>query len=167
MGFEKREGAAGFMMQFDDVVVIGSGISGTAPAYELARAGVTATLVEQGTLASMASGWTLGSVRQSGRHPTELPLATAAVTRSEQLGEELAADVAYRQESNLRLARSAEEEQIVRAVVAEQRSLGLNLSFLPDNAAMREAAPALAESVVAASCGATDGDADRDCSDFG
>ena len=37
----------------------------------------------------MASGWTLAGVRQSGRHPAELPLARAAVARWERLAEEL------------------------------------------------------------------------------
>jgi choline dehydrogenase-like flavoprotein len=92
-----------------EIVVIGGGISGTAAAYELARAGAKVTLLERGSLASMASGWTLAGVRQSGRHPAELPLATAAVARWEQLGEELGADVEYRREGNLRLARSLEE----------------------------------------------------------
>jgi sarcosine oxidase, subunit beta len=45
------------------VVVIGGGISGTAAAYELARSGAEVTLLEQGSLASMASGWTLAGVR--------------------------------------------------------------------------------------------------------
>ena len=142
-----------------EVVVIGGGISGTAAAYELARAGAKVTLLEQGSLASMASGWTLAGVRQSGRHPAELPLATAAVARWEQLGEELGADVEYRREGNLRLARSPEEVPVIQTIVAEQRDLGLDLTYLPDNAAVREIAPAIAESVLAASYCPTDGHA--------
>jgi sarcosine oxidase, subunit beta len=142
-----------------EVVVIGGGISGTAAAYELARAGAKVTLLEQGSLASMASGWTLAGVRQSGRHPAELPLATAAVARWEQLGEELGADVEYRREGNLRLARYPEEAPVIQTIVAEQRDLGLDLTFLPDNAAVREIAPAIAESVLAASYCPTDGHA--------
>jgi len=142
-----------------EVVVIGGGISGTATAYELARAGAKVTLLEQGSLASMASGWTLGGVRQSGRHPAELPLASAAVARWEQLGEELGADVEYRREGNLRLARSPEEVPVIQTIVAEQPNLGLDLRFLPDNAAVREIAPAIAESVLAASYCPTDGHA--------
>src|SRR5688572_31013740 len=87
-----------------DVVVIGGGISGTAAAYELARRGAKVTLLERGDLASMASGWTLAGVRQSGRHPAELPLAEAAVKRWQVLDEELGADTEYRQKGNLRLA---------------------------------------------------------------
>jgi sarcosine oxidase subunit beta len=142
-----------------EVVVIGGGISGTAAAYELARAGAKVTLLEQGLLASMASGWTLAGVRQSGRHPAELPLATAAVARWKQLGEELGADVEYRREGNLRLARTLEEVPVIQTIVAEQRDLGLDLTFLPDNAAVREIAPAIAESVLAASYCPTDGHA--------
>jgi sarcosine oxidase subunit beta len=142
-----------------EVVVIGGGISGAAAAYELARAGARVTLLEQGTLASMASGRTLAGVRQSGRHAAELPLATAAVARWEHLGEELGADVEYRRDGNLRLARSGDEVPVIQRIVAEQRDLGLDLTYLPDNAAVREIAPAIAESVLAASFCPTDGHA--------
>jgi sarcosine oxidase, subunit beta len=142
-----------------DVVVIGGGISGAAAAYELARAGAAVTLVEKGSLASMASGWTLAGVRQSGRHPVELPLARAAVMRWANLSDELGADVEYRRQGNLRLARTPAEVPVVQAIVSEQYALGLDLTFLPDNAAVRGVAPALAETVLAASFCTTDGHA--------
>jgi sarcosine oxidase, subunit beta len=142
-----------------DVVIIGGGISGTAAAYELSRSGATVTLVEKGGLASMASGWTLAGVRQSGRHPAELPLARAAVGRWENLGQELGADIEYRQEGNLRLARTPEEVEVIQRIVAEQQALGLDLSFCPDNASVRAIAPALSEAALAASYCPTDGHA--------
>jgi sarcosine oxidase subunit beta len=98
-------------------------------------------------------------VRQSGRHPAELPLATAAVARWAELGEELGADIEYRRQGNLRLARTSEEMPIIAAMVAEQRSFGLELEFLPDNQTVREIAPALGETVMAASYCPTDGHA--------
>ncbi len=144
-----------------DVAVIGGGISGVAAAYELAQAGVRVVLLEKGALASMASGWTLGGVRQSGRHPAELPLARAAVGRWEHLAEELGAEIAYRQEGNLRLARTAQEVAFIQEMVAQQRALGLDLDFLPDNASVRAIAPAISrEHVLAASYCPTDGHAD-------
>lgn len=146
-------------MSARDVVIIGGGISGTAAAYELARAGASVTLVEQGTLANMASGWTLAGVRQSGRDPAELPLAMAAVARWGSLGEELDADLEYRRGGNLRLAMTEEQVAPTRDMVAEQQRLGLALDFLPDNRAVREVAPAIAASVLAASYCPTDGHA--------
>jgi sarcosine oxidase subunit beta len=142
-----------------DVVIVGGGISGAAAAYELARAGASVTLVERGELASMASGWTLAGVRQSGRHPSELPLAQAAVRRWNVLGEELGADLEYRQDGNLRLARTPEEVLLMAQLVEEQRQLGLDLEFLPDLEAVRAIAPALSDAVLAASYCATDGHA--------
>jgi sarcosine oxidase subunit beta len=142
-----------------DVVVIGGGISGAAAAYELARAGAAVTLIEKGALASMASGWTLAGVRQSGRHPAELPLAQAAVARWATLSEELGADVEYRGEGNLRLARTPDEVQTIAGIVSAQQALGLDLTLLSDNAAVRTVAPALADTILAASFCPTDGHA--------
>lgn len=142
-----------------DVLIIGGGISGVAAAYELARRGYSVVLIEKGELASMASGWTLGGVRQSGRHSAELPLAMAAVRRWEQLNEELEADTQYRQHGNLRLARTPEEVDIISSIVEEQRALGLEIYFCPDNRSVCEIAPALSEHVLAASYCPTDGHA--------
>lgn len=147
-------------MSSRDVVIIGGGISGAAAAYELARAGASVTLVEKGALASMASGWTLAGVRQSGRHPAELPLATAAVRRWEHLADELGSDVGYRQEGNLRLARTPEEVPTIAQLVLEQHAQGLEVEFIDGNAAVRAIAPALADTVVAASYCPSDGHAD-------
>lgn len=142
-----------------EIVIIGGGISGAAAAYELARHGAKVVLLEQGELASMASGWTLAGVRQSGRHPAELPLAMAAVQRWAGLSDELGADVEYRREGNLRLARTPEQAPEIERVVATGRDQGLDLTFLPDNAAVRAIAPALAETIVAASFCPSDGHA--------
>ncbi|WP_279483974.1 FAD-binding oxidoreductase [Aureimonas sp. SK2] len=143
-----------------DVVIIGSGISGAATAYELAKEGLSVVLVDRFGPGAMASGWTLAGVRQSGRHIAELPLAKAAVEIWETLGEELDAPTHYRRGGNLRLARNEEEVAIIRGIVAEQTSSGLQLDFLPTTRDVREIAPALSEDVLAASFCPTDGSAD-------
>jgi sarcosine oxidase subunit beta len=143
-----------------DVVVIGGGITGVASAYELARSGAAVILLEKGRLAAMASGWTLGGVRQSGRDAAEVPLALAAVRRWGGLAEELGADTGYRRGGNLRLARNEAEVARIRALVQEQRALGLDLDFLPESAAVRAIAPAIGPAVLAASFCPSDGHAD-------
>jgi sarcosine oxidase subunit beta len=143
-----------------DVVVIGAGISGAATAYNLARDGFSVTLVDRFGPAAMASGWTLAGVRQSGRHPAELPLARAAVAIWQNLAEELGGETHYRRSGNLRIARTPAEAEIIREVVREQSAAGLDITLLADNAAVREVAPALSERVLLASHCTSDGSAD-------
>jgi sarcosine oxidase subunit beta len=143
-----------------DVIVIGGGITGVAAAHELARAGAKVVLLERARLGAMASGWTLGGVRQSGRDPAELPLALAAVERWATLSDELGAETGYRRGGNLRLARTEAEAARIRALVEDQRALGLDLHFLPDLDAVRQVAPCIGPAVVAASWCPTDGHAD-------
>ncbi|TAJ33288.1 FAD-binding oxidoreductase [Bosea sp. (in: a-proteobacteria)] len=143
-----------------EVVIVGGGISGAAAAYEIARAGHSVTLFEARELAAMASGWTLGGVRQSGRDPAELPLARAAVERWSGLDEELGAATGYRRKGNLRLARTEAEAEIIRNLVADQRALGLEIEYLTGQEAIHAVAPAIGPSILAASFCPGDGHAD-------
>lgn len=147
-------------MRSADVLVVGAGITGAAAAFALAEAGARVTVLDTYGPAAMASGWTLAGVRQSGRHPAELPLARAAVAEWPHLSERLGAPTYYRQEGNLRLARDADEVAVIEDLVARQTAAGLDLAFLSTNADVRAVAPAIAESVLAASFCATDGHAD-------
>jgi sarcosine oxidase subunit beta len=141
------------------VVIIGGGISGTATAYELARNGVSVTLLERGELASMASGWTLAGVRQSGRHPAELPLAAAAVARWTGLDEELEAETEYRQHGNLRLALSEAEVPTIKGVVEASTAAGIEITYLDSVDEIHAIAPALTGELYGASFCPTDGHA--------
>ena len=141
------------------VIIIGGGISGTAAAWELAKNGIPVTLLEKGDLASMASGWTLAGVRQSGRHPAELPLAEAAVRRWERLADELGTDVEYRQHGNLRLALTEDEVETIKQVVADGNAAGIETVYLDGVEAVQAVAPALTTDLAGASYCATDGHA--------
>lgn len=143
-----------------DVVVIGAGISGSAAAYYLARDGLDVVLLDRFGPAAMASGWTLAGVRQSGRHPAELPLAKAAVQIWATLADELDGPTEYRRGGNLRCARTPAEAEVIRTLVAEQAATGLDITLLPSNADVRAAAPAVGEAVLCASLCGTDGSAD-------
>src|SRR5204863_8744060 len=117
------------------IVIIGGGITGAAAAAELAREGQAVTLIEKHSIAAMASGWTLGGVRQSGRNPAELPLARAAVDLWARLPETLGVGVEYRRGGNVRLARTPAEVDVIRAMVARQREQGLDLPLLENHRA--------------------------------
>ena len=142
-----------------DVVVIGAGITGAATALALAETGLQVALVDRWGLAAMASGWTLAGVRQSGRHPAELPLATAAVRIWETLSDRLGAPVGYRQDGNLRLARTPAEVPVIERLVAEQSAAGLDVRLLRP-AEIQALAPAVSRGVLAAAHCPSDGQAD-------
>ena len=91
-----------------------------------------------------------------------MPLARAAVHLWSGLSERLGADTGYRQSGNLRLARTEAEVATISTLVETQRVAGLELDFLPDTASVRAIAPALSETVMAASFCASDGHADPD-----
>jgi sarcosine oxidase subunit beta len=143
-----------------DVVIIGAGISGSSSAYELAKEGLDVVLVDRFGPAAMASGWTLAGVRQSGRHPAELPLAKAAVDIWATLADELDSPTHYRRGGNLRLARTEEEAAVIEGIVRDQTAAGLELKLLETNKDIREIAPAIAEHVLMASLCPSDGGAD-------
>jgi len=125
-----------------EVVIIGAGIVGCATAYELARAGVRVTVVEQECVAFGGSGRNGGGVRAQWRFRIELPWAMAAIEIFQGLDEELGIDSEYRQTGNLVLAADEAEMAEHRASVAEQRAAGLDTCILSADEVYR-IAPAL------------------------
>ena len=138
-------------MSSSDIIIVGAGINGCASAYQLAREGHQVTVIERFSPAAMASGWTLAGVRQSGRHPSELPIAIEAVKMWPKLSEELGAATGYRQDGNLRLARDENEVVTIQNLVKTQSKAGLDVTFLNGSAEIHEIAPAISPKVLAAS----------------
>ena len=147
-------------MSSSDIIIVGAGINGCASAYQLAREGHQVTVIERFSPAAMASGWTLAGVRQSGRHPSELPIAIEAVKMWPELSEELGAATGYRQDGNLRLARDENEVETIQNLVKSQSKAGLDVTFLNGSAEIHEIAPAISPKVLAASFCRTDGHAE-------
>ncbi len=147
-------------MSSSDIIIVGAGINGCASAYQLAREGHQVTVIERFSPAAMASGWTLAGVRQSGRHPSELPIAIEAVKMWPELSEELGAATGYRQDGNLRLARDENEVETIQNLVKTQSKAGLDVTFLNGSAEIHEIAPAISPKVLAASFCRTDGHAE-------
>ena len=143
-----------------DIVIVGAGITGCATAYELSAAGLKVEVIEKYVPAAMASGWTLGGVRQSGRLQPELPLAKYSVEQWSQLSHALDYDTGYVQEGNLRLARNEKEAKAMKALVKKQKSHGLDIVYLSDIKEIQAIAPCVSSDILAASFCRTDGHAD-------
>jgi sarcosine oxidase subunit beta len=100
-----------------------------------------------------------GGVRQSGRHPAELPLVMYGVQNLwPNLSEELGMDVEYYQQGNLRLGKTLEHIKILENLTNSAASGGLDVRMI-DYGDAKEICPYLSEEVVGASWCPTDGHA--------
>lgn len=88
------------------VVVIGGGIVGLTAALTLAERGIPVVLLEKGTIAGEQSSRNLGWIRKMGRGEQDLPLARASERLWASTAERVGADVGFRQEGILYLART-------------------------------------------------------------
>ena len=87
-----------------DVVVVGGGLIGSAAAYHLARSGMRTLLLEQGDLASGASGANFGNVQvQDAEFGFSLELTLRGYERFSRLEAELEYDLDYRRTGSLLL----------------------------------------------------------------
>ena len=149
------------MSEAYDFIVIGAGISGSCDRLPAGQAG---TQRWSSSTASRRPRW-----RPAGRLPACASPAgirrncrwrRAAVELWSTLDDDLGARTHYTRKGNLRLARDEGEYGQIRRMVDEQSAEGLDLTFLPDNAALREIAPALSRDIPGASFCPSDGHAD-------
>ena len=147
-------------MNSPDVVIVGAGITGCATAFELSKSGLKVQVIEKYKPGAMASGWTLAGVRQSGRHSAEIPLAKYSVEKWPNLAEILGGSTGYTQNGNLRLARTNEEEKIIKELVRVQKKQGLEIKYLSDIKDIHEIAPFLSNEILSASFCPSDGHAE-------
>lgn len=114
-----------------DVIVIGGGIVGCSTAYNLAKRGQSVILLEKGRVGEEASGRNGGGVRQSNRHPGELPIAMEGIkTIWGTFKEEFDWDVEYRVGGYIRLITSEKEYATFRKNLKWQQKMGLKIEFL-------------------------------------
>lgn len=78
-----------------DAIVIGAGISGTATAYHLRKAGAKTLLLERGEPASGGTGKSAAIIRQSYSTPLLVRLARASITMFENARAELGNDAGF------------------------------------------------------------------------
>lgn len=88
------------------VVIIGGGIIGLTAALALAERNIPVVVLEKGRIAGEQSSRNLGWVRKTSRHAHDIPLALAADRLWAHMPERVGADVGYRQEGIMFVARN-------------------------------------------------------------
>ena len=144
-----------------DYVIVGGGIYGCTVAWELAKAGGDALLLEAKSIASGASGG-LGErgVRANGRDLRELPLMRLAYDIWPDLHEQIAGFTGYRRLGHLLLIEREVDLAGAAAQVWMQNQQGIE-SHLLDTGQLRELEPQVSEQVIAAIYCPKDGVADH------
>jgi glycine/D-amino acid oxidase-like deaminating enzyme len=127
-----------------DAVVIGGGVVGAACAYELARRGATVTLVERDELAAGASGRNQGWFVLSDDPPLR-PMSAGSLAMYREVIEGSEVPVRFDTDpvGHLMVPTTAAGAEVLRSRVADREAAGTHAERL-DDAALREAEPALA-----------------------
>lgn len=143
-----------------DVIVIGSGIIGSATAYYLAKNGLDVIVLERDSiLGNGSSSRNGGGVRQSGRDVRELPLAMHGVQNLwPHLSDELGMDVEYHQDGNLRLGKTQAHIKKLIELADNASAVGLDVKMI-DAAEVKKICPYMSDEVIGASWCPTDGHA--------
>ncbi len=151
-----------------DAVVVGAGILGAAATYELAKAGLSAVLIDRGSPNRESSGTTAGNIhmqaihsRRPGQaHPADpsvfLPLQLAASDLWEQVETELDANIEVRRGGSFMVAETEDQVADLRAKHDLEQRFGLETTLLDGDDARREL-PLLGDGVLAADYCALDG----------
>jgi len=143
-----------------DVVIVGAGAIGNAAAYYLAKRGLKVVVLEKSKyIGNGGSSRNGGGVRQSGRHPAELPLAMYGVKNIwPTLSAELDTDVEYYQQGNLRLGKTEAHLDILRGLTKSGNNGGLDMRMISYEEA-KNICPYLSAEVIGAAWCPTDGHA--------
>jgi len=121
-----------------DAVVVGGGLIGSSIAYRLTCAGVRTLLIEQGDLASGASGANFGNVQvQDAEFGLSLELTLQSYARLETLEAELDHDVGYSRTGSLLLAENDRHVALLRERATRLRASGVDTTLLDQDEVCR------------------------------
>jgi sarcosine oxidase subunit beta len=127
-----------------DVIVIGGGLHGCSAALHLARAGVSALVLEKNYVGRHASGVNAGGVRTLSRHEAEVPLALAALELWHRIAELVDDNCGFETHGQIRVAESEEDAQVLQQREARMRALGYTHERWIDRDELFARVPALA-----------------------
>jgi sarcosine oxidase subunit beta len=107
-----------------DVIVVGGGLHGCSTALHLARAGVSALVIEKNYVGRHASGVNAGGVRTLSRHEAEVPLALAALDLWYGIGALVDDDCGFEAHGQIRVAEDEEDAASLGQRESRMRALG-------------------------------------------
>ncbi|MCJ7701671.1 MAG: FAD-binding oxidoreductase [Anaerolineales bacterium] len=114
-----------------DVIVVGGGLVGSSIAYHLTKTGVRTLLVEQGDLASGASGANFGNVQvQDADFGLSLELTIQGAERCAGLETELDFDLDYRKAGSLLLIENDHQQVLIEERAVHLDAVGLQVELL-------------------------------------
>jgi sarcosine oxidase subunit beta len=140
-----------------DVVVVGSGIVGSAVAFNLAEAGAKVAVVERGEFCGEASGANVGLVTISTKAPgVLLDLARLSIGLYPTLSERLGRDIQYRRSGGIVVAMTPEALDARRRLTEVQQAEGLDVRHVTAEEAL-DLEPSLPETILGGSYSPLDG----------
>ena len=107
-----------------DVLIIGGGLHGCSAALHLARAGVSAIVIEKNYVGRHASGVNAGGVRPLSRHEAEIPLALAALELWYGIAELIDDHCGFETHGQIRVAENDDAAATLRQREARLHALG-------------------------------------------
>lgn len=121
-----------------DVVVVGGGLIGSSIAYHLAQSGVRTLLIEQGDLASGASGANFGNIQvQDAKFGLSLELTLRGYDMFSTLEDELEYDLDYRQTGSLLLIENDRQWATMEQRASRLQAAGVDAQLLDQAAVLR------------------------------
>ncbi|HRE26754.1 MAG TPA: FAD-dependent oxidoreductase, partial [Anaerolineales bacterium] len=114
-----------------EAIVVGGGLVGSSIAYHLTRAGVSTLLIEQGDLASGASGANFGNVQVAdAEFGLSLDLTLRSFARFATLEAELDYPVGFLRTGSLLLIENAQQLALMQERAARLQAVGLRVALL-------------------------------------
>jgi sarcosine oxidase subunit beta len=134
-----------------DVVVVGGGLIGSSAAYHLARSGLRTLLVEQGDLASGASGANFGNVQvQDAEFGLSLELTLRGYEMFSSLEAELEYDLGFRKSASLLLIENERQQATIARRAAALQEAGVAAQLLDQDQVCRLEPSLSPESIIGA-----------------
>jgi sarcosine oxidase subunit beta len=147
------------MNQTADAVIIGGGCMGVSTAYHLARLGITRSILleRESQLGTGSTGRNAGGVRHQFSQEANVHLSIESINTFEHFAEEVGFEIDFHQDGYLFLLSTEEQISEFARSIAMQRSLGVDVSLISPDDAIRLAPGLCTEGILGASFCERDG----------